>query len=126
MRFSRRTTVVASWLAVAGGAALGLGTATTASAAVKSGHQGIYPSSHHSRQASHLSGRALNANRTHERTIVINRLRLSNVSRNTNSARQRQRDSAAAAAGGGGGGGGGGGDDGQQQQQQQQTPVGGA
>ena len=118
MRFSKRTAVVVSGLAVAGGTALGLGTATTADAAVRSTHQGWYPNDHH-RQASRLSGRSLNANRTHERTVVINRIKLANVSKNTNNARQR----AASAAGGGGGGGGGGADQQQQQQQQQQTAA---
>jgi hypothetical protein len=128
MLFPKRATIVVSCLAIAGGAPMALGAATAADAAVRSVHQGWYPRDHHRQaQASHLSDRSLNANRTHERTLVINRFRLSNVSRNTNTAaqRQRQRDraSAAAAAGGGGGGGGGGGDDGQQQQQQQQQAA---
>jgi hypothetical protein len=91
-----------------------MGAATTASAAVTGGHQGGYYA--HNRQASRQSGRSFNINRSHERTVV-NRFRLSNQSRNTNTARLRNTDNASAAGGGGSDG---------QQQQQTGTAGGGA
>lgn len=118
MDFSKNMTIAISCLAVAGGAILALSAASPASAAaVTSARSWWHPHDHGwhvanaaSRQASRQHARNLNAH--NQRTIVINRFNLRNISRNTNSAQQDHRQgqfssSAAAAAGGGGGGGGG-------------------
>ena len=110
MVFSRSVRIVLSGLAVTGGAVLGLGAAAVPASA--SAPQDLFPHSH-SHSHARLSDRSLNANRHAQRTTVINRVNISNVSKNTNDTRSDQRlksnevASANAAAGGGGGGGGG-------------------
>jgi hypothetical protein len=123
MRFPKSVAFALSCASVAGGIAFGVAAASPADAAVTATPRHGWHDHH--RQSSWLSGRSrsLNANRHHEATLVVNRFRLANISRNNNSAQQdqnaRSRSNSAAAAGGGGGGGGGGGDrDGQQQQPQ--------
>jgi hypothetical protein len=123
MAFPKRMAIALSCASIAGGMAFGMAGAGTANAAIKAVPRGGWHHDHH-RQSAWLSGRGANFNRHRDRTIVINRFKLANVSRNTNTAQQdaRTRTRSAAAAGGGGGGGGGGADPAAQQQQQQQQP----
>src|SRR3954452_17246030 len=94
---SKSMAIVVSGLAITGTAALGLGLSPADAMSMRWGHgHGCC-----GRQASYLSGHGLNLNRHHQRIIIVNRINLSNVTRNNNDTRQRlnpPRDAASANA----------------------------
>jgi hypothetical protein len=83
---SRRTTIVVSCLAAAGGIAIGLGAASTADAAVRVTDHGVYPRDHHG-QATRASGGDLNSNRHLREVTTINPISINDVGDNTNISR---------------------------------------